>query len=124
MMPAVTHRVGIALGLLLLAALALAPTAGASISVRDGHVKIDVSCASGSAYSCAGVVSLRRTVGGNERVLGKKRYSAAPGGNDRVRIKLNKLGRRLLEEREALGATLRWTTSGAPTLSKSVRLVG
>lgn len=119
-----THRVGIALGLLLLGVLAWAPTAGASISVHKGHVKIDVSCASGSAYSCAGVISLRRTVAGRQRVLGKKRYSAAPGGSDRVRIKLNKLGRRLLAKREALGATLRWTTSGAPTLSKSVRLVG
>ncbi|HEY6780125.1 MAG TPA: hypothetical protein VI111_04180 [Thermoleophilaceae bacterium] len=120
-----THRVGIALGLLLLGVLAfMAPTAGASITVRGGHIKIDVSCAAGSARSCAGVVSLRRTVGGHKRVLGKKRYSAAPGGSQRVRIKLNKLGRRLLEKRPALGATLRWTTSGAPTLSKSVRLVG
>ncbi len=124
MMLSVTHRVGIALGLVLLAGLAfMTPGASASISVNNGSVKIDVSCAAGSAQSCSGVVSLRRTVEGRQRVLGKQRYSAAPGTSERVKVKLNKLARRLLEEREALGATLRWTTKGAPTLSKSVRLV-
>ncbi len=125
MMLHVTHRVGIALGLVLLAALAfMAPSASASISVKNGHAKIDVSCAAGSASACRGVVSLRRSIDGQVRVLGKERYSAAPGGSKRVKVKLNKFARRLLEDRPALGATLRWTTVGAPTLSKSVRLVG
>ena len=119
-----THRVGIALGLMLLAGLALmAPAASAAISVNNGYVKIDVSCAAGSAQSCSGVMSLRRTVEGRQRVLGKQRYSVAPGASERVKVKLNKLALRLLEDRPALGATLRWTTKGAPTLSKSVRLV-
>jgi hypothetical protein len=124
MMLVVTRRVGLALTLMLLGALVLAvPAASGSISVNKGRITINVSCAAGSARSCQGVVSLHRTLRGHTRTLGKRRYSAAPGSSSTVRVKLNKLGRRLFRERKALGATLRWTTSGAPTLRKSVRLI-
>ena len=120
----VTRRVGIALTSMLLALLAFAvPVASGSISVNDGRITINVSCAAGSARACQGVVSLHRTVRGRTRSLGKRRYAAAPGGSSNVRVKLNALGRRMFARHEALGATLRWTTSGAPTLRKSVRLI-
>jgi hypothetical protein len=116
-------RVGIALGLMLLAVSVLAAPASASITVRGGHATISVSCAAGSARACSGVVSLRRTISGHVRSLGKKRYSAAPGGSVTLRIKLNKIGRRLLHKHHAVGAQLRWTTEGSSPSKKGVRLL-
>ena len=98
-----------------------------NLAVRNGAVPIDIRCLLSEA--CRGAVLLRTRGGGSGaraskgRVVGRRSIVIAPGKRRKVRVKLNRAGRRLMRDRQRarLVAVVRLGSAGETSRKVTVR---
>ncbi len=84
--------------------------AGAKASVRDGKAIVPLSC--GKAGPCKGTLKLTAKSKGKTIVLGKARFSVAPGKSTKLKVKLSKRALALLEAAGSKGLKAKLTGTG------------
>jgi glucose/arabinose dehydrogenase len=93
----------------------------------DGSVRIQVGCPGTATERCRGTVRLelmpakRRLAASaaRARVLARKRFSIAPGGDKRIKLRLSRTGRRLLRKRRTLTVRAVVARRGGPNIGQS-----
>lgn len=85
------------------------------LNAKAGKVKVRVSCE--SAVDCRGVLAIKFE---KRLVLGKSSYAVAPGKSKLIAVKLTKRGRRLLDKRTKVRATVTVTPATGRTVAKKL----
>jgi hypothetical protein len=94
---------------------------GTPPAARPGGFIVPVACPPGSSVNCTGTVDITlnggRASAAKRRLLGRARFSVAPGGSKQVSVKLSRAGRRLLLRGRRRTVTVTLRPSGGPAVS-------
>jgi len=93
--------------------------------LRDGVVLVPLTCSGGSGCSIVAtlsVVARKHRHTGTIGVIGRASTDLAPGQRKTLRVRLNRLGRRLLRRFGKLRATLRVAQDEKTVKTRAVRL--